>query len=320
MATRHDDFCVDNVVEEQQTIDDLISSIISFTPTFIPNPEGVQRRKSVESAGTSSTSLRTSSPLSTQTRKARGRPPKAAVYPPSPLPSIPANNISYDTVIECLKKLNEQSKNLLKCVQVLYDKIERNSVGTVTNTPNEEAPKTVLEGVSKSLEKIENNLNSNILFCRGPTVESLIADNTNETTPPNLERLKGKVCRAAFGDEVTGVDISNVNISLLGRERKFIKLDCRIPSSKLHLLKQARKNKPQCIYVSEFLMKTKLTIFYNLRQLKKQYPTKIKSVFAKGGNIFYKLQNSSEAVQVNSLSDLQKILVTANSSVTEGGD
>ena len=144
--------------------------------------------------------------------------------------------------------MNEQNKNLLKCVQVLSYKIERNNVGTVTNTPNEEAPKTVLKGVSERLEKIENKLNSNILFCRGPTVESLIADNTNETTPPNLERLKGEVCRAVCNDEVTGVDISNVNISLLGREKKFIKLDYRIPPLKLHLLKQARKNKPRGIY------------------------------------------------------------------------
>ena len=148
-------------------------------------------------------------------------------------------------------------------------------------------------------------------------MESLITDNASETTPPNLERLKGEVCRAVCGDQVTGVDISCVNLSLLGRERKFIKLDCRNPSSKIHLLKQARRNKPQGIFVSEFLTKAKLSIFYNLRQLKRQYPEKIKSAFSKGGNIYYRLVNSSEIVQVNSLSDLQKIPLPESSSLAE---
>ena len=307
------------MVEEQQAIDGLINSLLNFSPASTLIAGEQNRRKSVEATGSSATSLRTSNSPSTQAKKGRGRPPKVTVPPSSPVPSTSAHNISLETIVECMKKLNEQNKNLIKCVEVLSDRVENRGESTTINT-GEEGPKTVLDGVTERLEKIENNLNSNILVCRGPTVESLIANNASETTPPNLERLKGEVCKAVCGDQVTGVDIGSVNLSLLGRERKFIKLECRNPSSKVHLLKQARRNKPQGIFVSDFLTKTKLSIFYNLRQLKRQYPEKIKSAFSKGGNIYYKLENSSGIVQVNSLSDLQKIPLPDNSSVAGGGD
>ena len=321
MENRHDDLVLNDVVEEQQVIDGLINSLLSFTATSTSNLGEQHRRKSVESAGMTSTSSRSSNSPSAQSRKGRGRPSKVTVPPSTPAPSSPAQNLSLETIVECMKKLNEQNKKLIKCVEVLSEKVNKSGENAAIS-PSEEGPKTVLEGVTERLEKIENNLNSNILFCRGPTVESLITENSNEATPPNLERLKGEVCRAVCGDQVTGVDISSVNLSLLGKEKKFIKLDCRNPSSKLHLLKQARKNKPQGIFVSDFLTKAKLNIFYNLRQLKKQYPEKIKSAFSKGGNIYYKLHNSSETLQVTSLSDLEKIPLPApvNSSVTEGGD
>ena len=315
METHHDNLFLKDVLQEQQEIDGLINSLLSFNPTSTSNTGEQNRRKSVESAGRSTPQRNINS--STEQVKRRGRPPKETVAPSSSVDLSTGKNICFETIVECMKKLNEQNKKLIKCVEVLSDKVENRGESTTTS-PNEESPKTELNSVTERLEKIENNLNCNILFCRGPAVESLISDNASETTTPNLERLKGEVCRAVCGDQVTGVDIDSVNISLLGRERKFIKLDCRNPSSKIHLLKQARRNKPQGIFVTEFLTKTKLSIFYNLRQLKRQYPGKIKSAFSKGGNIYYKLENSTEIVQVNSLSDLQNIPVIDSSSVAEG--
>ena len=60
--------------------------------------------------------------------------------------------------------------------------------------------------------------------------------------------------------------------------------------------------------MSEFLTKSKQSIFYNLRQLRKQHPGEIKSVFTKAGNIFYKLHNSDRAFQVSSQEELAGIV------------
>ena len=63
-----------------------------------------------------------------------------------------------------------------------------------------------------------------------------------------------------------------MQVSVFGKEKKKVKIDCHNPSSKLFLIKQARRKRPEGVYVSEFLTPNKLSIFYNLRQLKRQHP------------------------------------------------
>ena len=97
----------------------------------------------------------------------------------------------------------------------------------------------------------------------------------------------------------------------LEKTKKKVKIDCRNQSSKLFLVKQARRKRPEGVYVSEFLTPSKQNIFYNLRQLRRQHPDKIQTVFTRGGNLFYKLCNSDQEVRVNSLDDLTGIFVGA---------
>ena len=167
----------------------------------------------------------------------------------------------------------------------------------------------MLDGVSDRLERIEQNLNSNSLICRGPAVEELI-NKSSSTQLPTSERLKGEVCSAVCGEEITGVDVNSLQLTIFGRNKKCIKLNCVNPSSKLHLLKKARERRPEGFYLSEFLTANKLKVYYNLRQLKKQHPNKIKSVFTRGGNILYTLHNSNQVFQATAISDLSNIVGT----------
>ena len=59
--------------------------------------------------------------------------------------------------------------------------------------------------------------------------------------------------------------------------------------------------------MSEFLTPSKLKLFHNLRNLKKQHPQKIKSVFTRSGSILYTLHSSNRVFQVNSIEDLRDI-------------
>ena len=122
----------------------------------------------------------------------------------------------------------------------------------------------------------------------------------------NYEGLKGNLCKAICGDEVREIDIRDLRVSLFGYGGKSIKVDCANSFSKLHILKQARLKKPIGIYASEFL-KFKLQIFRNLRNLKKLHPGKIKSVYTREGNIFYRLEGLDRAVMVKSNSEIENI-------------
>ena len=183
-----------------------------------------------------------------------------------------------------------------------------------TTTPQSEDPqpierKTVLEGVMNRLEKIEQNLNSNTLICQGPTVEGLIVE-FSAGGSTNLERLKGKVCEAVCGDEITGIDVRDLQANLYGHDRKCVRLSCTNPASKIHLLKQARRKKPNGLFVNEFLTSTKFKIYKNLRQRKALHPDKIKAVFTRNGNILYTPSDSNQIVHVSSLADLNNIVTS----------
>ena len=161
--------------------------------------------------------------------------------------------------------------------------------------------------MNERLEKIEQNINVNTLICHGPAVKDLIKNSTTGDLP-NLERLKGEVCTTACGEDVTGIDISYVQVTVFGKEKKCIKINCPNPLSKSHVLKKSRTRKPEGFFVSEFLTATKLKVFHNLRALKKQHPQKINSVFTRSGNILYTLQDSNRVYQTSSLSDLTNII------------
>ena len=150
-------------------------------------------------------------------------------------------------------------------------------------------------------------MNSSILICRGAGVPQLI-ENSSDTNSTNFERLKGEVCRAICGDDVIGVDVAGLQVGLFGREKKAIKVVCSNQTSRNHLLRQARQKRPNGIFLSEFLTKEKLSLFYRLRQLKRQHPGRIKSVFTRSGNVFYRLSDSERIKQVSSLEELSGII------------
>ena len=87
-----------------------------------------------------------------------------------------------------------------------------------------------------------------------------------------------------------------------------MKIVCGNSFSKLHIIKHAKRKKPLGIYVSEFLTKSKLSLFQNLRNLKKLLPQKISSVYKREGNIFYRLEGSNQAVLVKSMKEIENIV------------
>ena len=302
--------------EEQRSIDILIDSLLNYSTNSGAScvDQKDKRNRGVTAANT---------PTRDQAKKGRGRPPKinlpSSTPGPansSPKPSVADPNPAFESIIECLKKLSDQNKKLLNFVEVLSDEVKKNSSaetgenseGSSGTGNNEVQTKIPVSAVEKRLEKIEQDINSNILICRGDTVESLISESARGTAQPNLERLKGDVCKAVCGDDVTNVDISNVHVKIFGSDKKKVKIDCRNPATKVFLVKQARKKRPQGIYISEFLTPSKLEIFYHLRQLKKQHTDKFQSVYTRGGNIFYRLRNSDRETRINSLSDISRII------------
>ena len=314
MESGHDGISLQEIQREQDSIDRLIDSLLnSASAASLHGPLSAEN-KEINTPVVKSPS---------QAKRGRGRPPRLNLNSTSsPVTRTAGSGPSLDGIVECLNKLNSQNKKLLECVQSLS--------ANVTNIANKECncaeagradqvlkdQKPINIAITDRLEKIEQNLNSNVLICRGPGVGELVSEVKTGSTV-NYEGLKGNLCRAICGDDVTGIDIGNLQLTLFGHEKKALKIDCANSSSKVHIVKQARQKKPSGIYISEFLTKTNLKIHANLRKLKKLHPRKIKSVYTKDGNVFYRLHDVDRAVLVRSVQEVENIFGDTPSNVEE---
>ena len=175
-------FTLDDLKSEQVDIDKLVDSLLSqncgninSTVPLSPANLSQQRRKSSEIAAT---------PMPVSVKRGPGRPKSIKstvaehIQPKSPSPLKEDSSLS--AIIECINKINVQNKTLLNIVKSVVSKADcasapNKSTTTLVLEPSE-APATsgVLTNVNTRLDKLEQNINQNVLICRGQAVENLI--------------------------------------------------------------------------------------------------------------------------------------------------
>ena len=240
------------------------------------------------------------------TKAANPKPPK------SPAPVLP-EDATLNVIVNCLNKINLQNKKLLEIVESITVKIEsvseanKNSSEVVSDPTVAPAAEGALSDVNNRLEKLEQNVNQNVLICRGANVESLIKKSEVDGKP-SLERLKDNLCKSVCGEEITNINISEVKVSVFGKAKKAVKVECPNLASKVHIIRKARARKPQDLFVNEFLTDNKLKLFFHARALKKLHPNKIKAVFTRGGNVCYSLADTNRFYQISSIGELRGAL------------
>ena len=303
-------FNIEDLKSEQIDIDKLIDSLLNNNNTAPPSsPATASQRRGSEVNNNTPTSapLRNRGPGRPRTTKAANpKPPK------SPAPVLP-EDAPLNVIVDCLNKINLQNKKLLDIVESITVKIEnvsevnKNSSEVVSDPNVVPAAVGALSDVNNRLEKLEQNVNQNVLICRGANVESLIKKSEVDGKP-SLERLKGDLCKSVCGEEVTNINISEVKVSVFGKAKKAVKVECPNLASKVHIIKKARARKPQGLFVNEFLTDNKLKLFFNARALKKLHPNKIKAVFTRGGNVCYSLADTNRFYQISSIGELRGAL------------
>ena len=314
MAGSHIGSTVLNIEEEQKEIDELISSLLDYKPASKDTP--VIQRGSPKARNTPTTANKST--------KGRGRPPRTKPPVPARSPSLPQDTIappeipSMGLLITCIEKLNNQNKVLLNRVKELDAKVESqcssgplNSVNNIASsevsvspTPQTPVSSDVLKSVVEKVDKIEDSINSRILICRGPEVSKKIISVT-ENSAIDFGKLKAQLCADICGSEVTKIGVSSFGISLFGRNRNSIKIDCNNISIKKFLLSQIRSRKPEGIYLVDFLSPDKRRIHNKLVALKKENPSIVKAVYVRGGVIYAKI--NQDTVKFDCFEDIRSI-------------
>ena len=302
-----------DIGREQEGIDKLIDTLLDFKP--------VKRKNS--QVNSSSPGPRSSPLPVAKSIRGRGRPPKTrqsgASHSPSSVlvaddsASLPA----VDLLIECVQKLSNQNKVLLNKVSELEslvrDLSQRKQEGVIaedlsTSTRPQDSQvavsSSILSSVVERVERIEDNLSSRLLICRGPSVSELISSLT-ESGITDLEKVKGQLCMKICGADITKISVQSIGVSIFGKNRASLKIECNNISVKRHLLEQVKIKKPRGIYVVEYLAPDKRKIYNSLFNLKKRYPAVIKFIYIRGGVIFGKIGEGT--LKFESMLDIQAI-------------
>ena len=307
-----------DIDKEQKEIDDLIQSLLQFKPT----------KKSNETPSVPVNQNTPKNPAKRATRGA-GRATKNASVSESPLlsPSVvssdtfPASHY-HGLFLECMTRINNQNKSLIGKVNDLNQRVVEQSQkietleANIVNgpptvpaaivdvpPPKPEISQRLIENVVNRVDKIEENLNSQVLLCRGPTVTTKISSFT-EGSNPNLQRIKAEVCKEILGSKVTEIAVDSVGLSIFGKNKNLLKLECSNSNVRDLLLQRAKITRPRGIFVAEFLSSEKLQIYNRLFNLKKQYPRWLKAVYTRRGSVFAVLGENSEIHSFNSLQDV----------------
>ena len=303
-----------DVEKEQRDIEQLIQSLIQFKPSEKTNKDISSTPKSVRP-------------------KTRGRPPfktastaESPSVSSSPTDGVPLSSLR-DLFVECLTKINNQNKFLVNKVteleSVVLDqnhKIEELKTAAttydslITQCKNQDVPplpspshsQSVLSRVVERVDKIENNINSHKLLCRGPTVSSKLMSVLKDGAP-NVEQIKADLCTEIFDQNVSKISVDSFDVSLYGRNSNLLKIECRSTGITDYIIEQARLRKPKGIYIVDFLSSEKLQIYQRLNNLRKRFPDQITALYTRRGDIFGKVGPEKKIVRFSSLVDVEAL-------------
>ena len=334
---------IQNVIEneigkEQEAINTLIESLLKYKIER-SDSSGV-KNKSLNSSTPITSRLRSTHKPTSQ--KSNGNSPLSV-----PVASSSESEFPINLIVECFGRLNNQNRVLAARVdelQILINKQDeiikdiRKSVPvrspSLPNlTPDNLTPNVItpdltssnntrdnpdlaavvpssktIDSVVERVERLENNINSRILLCRGPAVAPIINSSTINNTI-NSDLLKAKLCSTVCGDNISGITVNSLGVSLYGKNRNLVKIECTNNSIKEFLLQQARLRKPRGIYITEFLSSNKLNVYNDVLKLKKSFPSKIKAVYSRKGDIFCRTEFDI-VTKINSQIDLLKLRAT----------
>ena len=120
IASGHVDFSLEDICEEQESIDKLMDSLLSFNPVSASASTSASLRRASDIENTAS-------PVQIRGRgpgRPRGFKTATARPPPSPSPLLTEGS-SLTTVIQCLNKLNVQNKRLLEYVESVSENVKK---------------------------------------------------------------------------------------------------------------------------------------------------------------------------------------------------
>ena len=225
------------------------------------------------------------------------------------------NDLHPGVLLDLLKKVNSLNKKLLQNYKHLnekYLKLENNlkdslnkpcknppapSLSTLqpycstpapinSNTESNKYFEKINEQLQMKVDSLEQARNENKLLCSGKFIEDLTKTDSNSNFCESVfQKFK------SLDDTINKTELRSVYI--FGKNRKSVIVECSSNFIKIKLLKLIKSMKPDDVYLSEFVTARRYKLFHRVRNIKKEHPAVIRSVYIRQGNIYYRLHSGS---------------------------
>ena len=155
---------------------------------------------------------------------------------------------------------------------------------------------TAINQIDSRLDQVEQKSLATTLKLDGTVIIKKLSE-------PNTDHAKIKKSLPTIINKIRPNVVSEEDIesvSIVGRERKHLKVNFTTLESKLVVLKSIKESKPTNLFASQYLTKNRSLSLYRLRNIQRANSELISSVYVYGGNICCRLTDSDKIHHLNS--------------------
>jgi len=290
-----DSLIEDSIKDEAKQIADLVAKLKNFKPEATATPVKRNRGRP-KKASLEQKSLTVDNPTGSGTNHTSELPSIILI-----LEKICTFNELFIKRLDFLRgenRLLKEETNRISSSTSNYPPVTHTDYHTSSSTKAETANK--FDQIDTRLDQIEQDKLSNIIKVEGERCDEIIGEFAASGEADALFNLDSHLFSAIdiIGDS-TLVKEDILNVSVVGRNKKHLRVTVSNNSAKIKIHTLLRKQSKPVLFSSDYLTRARSKLAYDLRTLKRSNPEKIKSAYVFNGNVCCKLTNSTKFLHIN---------------------
>jgi len=193
------------------------------------------------------------------------------------------------------------------------EKLHQNSGPSYAAITKQNLPSTIksITKFDSRLDQIEQDALSTTLKLGGNFISRKI-DDFNKKSDKNHQLFNKSIISEVNKISPDLLSEDEVDfISIVGREKKHLKVKLNSSESKINILKSFKSNRPIDFFASQYLSKSRSWSLYKLKKIKSLNST-VKSVYCYSGSICCQFQNSDKVFHLNNSVAINQFILENN--------
>ena len=215
-------------------------------------------------------------------------------------------------ILDQLVVVHEENTSLKSRVTALEDKPSSNrssqssypsTFAAVVSGKNVPAPQAI-NLIDCRLDQVEQRSLADTLKLQGDLITTEIIE--DGAASDELDKFVADAINRVKPNTVKRQSI--LSVTVVGRERKHLKVKFSSLDYKIKVLKAIKEKKPEDIYASQYLTRSRAHSLYRLKKIKQSNPEIVSSLYCYGGSICCKLFNSEQIHYLNTSSAIDSFV------------